>query len=356
MSEKFPLADWKEIEATSDSPSDSKTPKPKLSIGAFKYPAIKGTHRDFVCAPLQKTNPPQDGWFPQGDVSGIGGSSGVGKTTVAIETFRQQRNGEKVFGHETFGLSFLILMADRGVNANLRTIERMGINPDTVPIKRIKGCGQDALIAIKDAVESCAEIPQIVFVEGADMLQEDPSKMNLVVPFITELHELAQHYHIALIVSLGSPKMTSKDFYSIRRDQLFGSVAWGRMMETIIILGYDENDDTSDKRVAAVMNHNGAAETLHLIFDHGVLVEDTTPPEPDEIIDWITEQTEWFSAQDAAKATGEPLSTVKVRIQSLIGKLDVQNQEGKSHKKKYLLHNAALEWEKAQVLAMKGGN
>jgi hypothetical protein len=316
-------------------------PKTKMSIGTFKYSSIEGTHRDFVLSPLQDTNPPQDGWFPRGDLSAIGGSSGSGKTTLAIEIFRLQKNKEKVFEHKTFGLSFLILMADRGENANKRTIERMGINPATVPIKRIKGQGQDALTAIKDGIES-GEIPQIVFVEGADMLQEDPSKMNMIVPFITELHELARHYHIALIVSLGSPKMTSKDFYQIRRDQLFGSVAWGRMMETIIILGYDENDDTSAKRVAAVMNHNGPAEKLNLIFDHGVLVEDTTPPEPDGITEWIKAQKIWFSAKDASDATDESLTACKDRIKSLLGLLDMKVDEGKSHKKLYLMHTAAL--------------
>ncbi len=317
-----------EVNAPEDKPD-----KKKLSIGAFSRPAVTGTHRDYVANPLQGA---YDGWFPRGDVHVISGSSGSGKSTVMINLLIKQQHKEMVFGHRTNGQHFLVIMADRGANANLRTIERMQIDPTAVNIRRLKGQGQYALTAIKDAVESCDVMPQILFIEGADMLLEDPNKMNIAAPFITELQELARHYHIAIVCSVGAPKMTKKDFYTVKRDQLFGSVAWGRMTETIVVLGYEDDDDTSPRRCAAVLLRNGPPEKFDLVFEQGRLVLDTHPAECDNS-DWLMTQPGWFSAQAAASATGNTLKTVKKRIAAMLngGLLDVKNI-GENHKKMYI--------------------
>jgi len=326
---------------------EDKSDKKKLSIGAFSRPAVIGTHRDYVISPPQGA---YDGWFPRGDIHVISGSSGSGKSTVMVDLLIKQRHKETVFGHGTNGMPFLVIMADRGANANLRTIERMKIDPAAVNIQRLKGQGQLALTAIKHAAESCDVMPQILFIEGADMLLEDPNKMNIVTPFIAELQELARHYHIAIVCSVGAPKMTKKDFYAIKRDQLFGSVAWGRMTETIVVLGYEDDDDTSPRRCAAVLLRNGPAEKFDLVFEQGRLVLDTHPTECDNS-NWVMAQPGWFSAQAAAKATGNSLKTVKKRIAGMLtaGLLDV-DEVGENHKKMFIRKSVL-----AKIKAQKGG-
>lgn len=323
-----------------------KQEKNKLCIGEFSRPRIFGKDNDYVINPLQGED---DGWFPRSDSSLCGGSSGSGKSTLMIDLLVKQRNKELVFGHTTNGLPFLVLMADRGEFAHNRTLRRMKLNPTVVLTKRIRGQGQAALLSIKEAVESCPEIPPVVFIEGLDMMVEDASKMAVVAPFIDELLELARWYHIALISSVGSPKMSKKDFYTVKRDQIFGSVAWSRKSETIIVIGYEEDDDTDAHRCACVLLRNGPAEKFDLIFEHGKLVTDIKPFECNDPAGWIMQTTGWFSVQDVCDATDEGEKTVRKKLKAMCkaGILHPPQQTGEQHKLMYIKNSVKKALEEA---------
>ena len=239
---------------------------------AFKYPAVHGSHRDYVVSPLLGQ---QDGWFPLGDPSVVGGASGSGKTTEVLDILEKQARKESVHGHQTFGLSYLVLMYDRGRNAFKRTMERMGFGENEIPTKRLPSVvGADAIRAIIDKIEEGGpdKVPQIVFIEGADMLVENAGDARFVVPFLSGIQRIAEHYHIAMILSVGAPKVKVGEGYVAKRDSIFGSEKWSRMTETVMVLQYFEGDDTGDKRVCFCLLRNGAAERFNLVFQDGRLV------------------------------------------------------------------------------------
>jgi hypothetical protein len=242
------------------------------AIGEFARPAVKGTHRDYVIQPMTGM---YDGWFPRGDVSLIAGATGTGKTTQMIQLLLTQRDGGGVFNHQTSGLPFIVVMGDRSRNATLRTIERMKFDPNRIPKEVLHSDGSAGVRELKEIIERCNPIPAVVFVEGADLIVEDPFSPKAVAPFIRQLQRLAEHYHIAVVLSLGTPKMRPSEKYASLREQIYGTIAWGRMTETVIHFEHWNGDDTGDRRTMTVLLRNGKAEQFTLVFNNGRLVQDT---------------------------------------------------------------------------------
>jgi hypothetical protein len=233
----------------------------------------------------------------------VGGPSGANKSTLMIDLLETQLKSEKFLGHPTYGLPYLILMADRGHFAHLRTAERMRFDPNAIPIKFIPSVmGVSAVQAIQREIEKCDTLPAVVFVEGCDMLVENASKMEVVVPFIDGLQRIAAHYHISLIGSVGSPKMRMGEGYVSKRDGIFGTVAWSRKTETILNIQYPEGDDMDVRRTLAVLLRNGPAEKYNMKLENGRLVEakEETPASaaPPPQITWFKSQAGWFTSQD----------------------------------------------------------
>jgi hypothetical protein len=307
---------------------------PTLAPDAFKYPAIKGTHRDYVIGPLFGQS---DGWFPQGSVNTLGASSGGGKTTWMYDLLLHQRVKEDFEGHKTYGLSFLVLGVDRGEDAHKRTMERMRYNPDDIPTRFMPATvvGNDALHAIKNCIEECGPdaIPQIVFIEGADALVEKTNEGRFVAPFVAGLQRIAEHYHIAVILSLGAPKMKVDEGYTAKRDCLIGSEKWGRMSETVVVFQYVNGDDTNSRRACFVLPRNAPAEKFQLIFQGGRLVKDNYKPEesrPTPLdVKWFKDQAaaaksddlkKWWTAMDMELGMGCSRATAARRIQNALTK------------------------------------
>jgi hypothetical protein len=266
----------------------------------FKYPKVEGGDFDFVVAPPVGSD---EGWFPRGDPHIIGGPSGSNKTTFVFDMLRTQEMGADFLGHETFGLSYLVITGDRGGHAHIRTLNRMHLNEGDIPTAFLPSVwGNAAIHAILEQIEACPTMPAIVFVEGCDMLVESASKMEIVTPFIDGLRQIAEHYHISIIGSVGSPKQRIGEGYASKRDNLFGTVAWSRKTETVAVIQYLGGDDTDCRRQLAVLLRNGPAEKYKLKMEHGRLVidEDEDQAQPKERADlaWFRKQEDWFTAED----------------------------------------------------------
>jgi hypothetical protein len=78
---------------------------------------------DYVLGPSKSAK--FEGWFPLGEVSLIGGSSGAGKTTWALQMLEAQFRGQEFLGHETYELPYIILMKDRSKFGLRRTFRRL---------------------------------------------------------------------------------------------------------------------------------------------------------------------------------------------------------------------------------------
>ena len=221
-----------------------------------------------------------------------------------LDLLRTQIRGGPV--SEALGgrLDFLVLFADRGAVSNQETLQRMRIDPVTVPMDHLPPTtdGTAALRAVVRAIERQPDRPAVVFIEGADLLVEDPCKSQVVMPFVVGLRHLAEHYSLAIVLSVGAPKSRPQEQYQLKRDQVFGSQAWSRMANTVLVLTAT-GDGTVATRHLAVLHRNAAAEIFHLTFTDGLLTEITTPgdaPEPD-MVAWFRE-AEVFTARQFRRA------------------------------------------------------
>ena len=284
----------------------------------FKYPQVVGTPYDYV---VGAANAKTEGWFMRSDVHLVGGPSGASKSTFMVDLLDTQLKGEKFLGHQTFGLPYLILMSDRGRFAHLRTANRMRFDPDLIPIKFLPSVtGLNAAKAILKEIEAAPTMPAIVFIEGADMLMENASKMELVVPFLDAVQKIAARYHISLICSVGSPKTKKGEGYVSKRDNIFGTVAWGRKTETIVVLQCHEGDDMDARRNLSVLLRNGPSEKYSMRLENGRLIEvpkeETATAALPLQIQWFKQQKDWFTSQDLQDGMGTSKATADRHIKS----------------------------------------
>ena len=241
----------------------------------------KWTSFDYVVQALEGQF---DGWFPLGSPSLLGGSSGSGKTTFMLDLCVCQAVPAPFYGHETFGRPYLVLMLDRGKESHERTMRRLGFTTDKIPMRLLKATvDSEAAQEIINQIEAADPLPELVFIEGMDMLVSDPNAMEVVMPFMHEMQQIASRFHIALVGSVGAPKSKPKDNYTAKRDTIFGSAVWSRMSETIITIQYPEGDDTADQRTISVLPRNAKAERFDTEFQNGKLVVVPPAPEEDEV-------------------------------------------------------------------------
>lgn len=313
-------------------------PKPESAVPAsptsFAFPSVPGRIRDYVISPIEK----YDGWFPRGRVSIVAGSSGAGKTSLVVDLLEAQSRCDRVFGHLGAGLPFLLVFADRGQLANEETLERLGLLDRNMPIAHIEVTwGAAAVKSIQDEIEVQPHLPAVVFIEGADMLVEDPNKAQIVSPFLKALQALAAHYHIAIILSVGAPKSKPKEQHSLKRDRVFGSQMWPRMSDTIVTLS-QVGDGTGDEREMDVQHRNARSEHFKLRFVDGRLREAAQTHDIDVLEMWVS-AVDWFTRQECVDAmtkadAGMKRSTIYDRLYSLKskGKLEERYEKEKGVK------------------------
>lgn len=296
----------------------------------FKYPAVQGTEFDFVLGPANENT---EGWFPRGDPSLIGGPSGGSKTTLMLDLLDTQLKGQDFLGHKTFGLPYLVIGVDRGAKAQKRTAARMRYEMGSVPTRLLQPglTGDAAVRGILHEIEELNPLPAVVFIEGCDLLLEDASKMHIVAPFLNALQKIAEHYHIAIVCSLGTPKMKKGEGYEATRDKIYGTVAWGRMTETILLLSFEDGDDTKPRRSLVVQLRNGPTEKYDMEMSGGRLVPRKQESGEGEKVRrdmaWMETQGDWFTAADLAKVAGYTLRRAEQVTAELLTKRVVKTRK-----------------------------
>jgi hypothetical protein len=189
--------------------------------------------------------PMHEGWFPKGEVSLIGGSSGAGKTSWAMPLLEKIRKGTDVFGHTTKPREYRVMLHDRSKKAMQRTVKSLGLSAEAV----------ERVIRLTTAQQSR---PPAEILEAA--IKRNPGVE--VGPVIDGLQRIATRRDVAVVGTVGSPKQRGKDNKYFGRDALFGSAALARKVETVVLMQLHNEDDPNSVRRCTVLPRNGRAETL----------------------------------------------------------------------------------------------
>jgi hypothetical protein len=230
----------------------------------------------------------QEGLFPVGEISMFAGASGAWKTSVILLFIKKWTQREKFFGRSTCNGNgnYLIFAFDRSANGFARTAVRMGYDPNDFNLIDL---GADEYSdrdpsAIINAALSQPEYRDVEFVlvEGIDLKVGDVDEIKggkiqgKVKGGLTDAHAItrlarslmlqARQRRFSLIVSVGSPKQRAGNQYTSKRDQIIGSSAWGRMVETIVFLSQQDESDSS-RRVMSIMPRNGKDEEIPIALD-----------------------------------------------------------------------------------------
>lgn len=236
-----------------------------------------------------------EGWFSFGAINVIAGSSGSGKSYWLDEMLEAVRNGRDFCGHRTTRSEYLVLLRDRslkdagttwkkqlGISGRFR--EMAGNHPAEWEV--FTRCFQELSTAEKRApvaeiIDKYARLHpdvRVISVEGLDLWV--PSKMmdpDKTEAALQELQTVAQRHRIALIGTLGSPKVKGIDAY-VGRDNLYGSTITGRMSDTVVVVNKKTRDDELSVRVLDVLLRHTKREKFYFNWnDEGRLVP---VPEP----------------------------------------------------------------------------
>jgi Bifunctional DNA primase/polymerase, N-terminal len=240
------------------------TKGPTLVLGKPKLqaPPVRRTAYDFVLGPLAGE---KHGVFALGSLHLIQGSSGNGKTTLALQMLKAQRERAEVFGRPGTGREYLVVWQDRSQQELERQLDAMGMLEDPPPYVVVDGSKPPAQ-TIEEIYQSRDVKPEAMLVEGLDMWSEDAKDMKHVSTLATAVRSVGEHFHISIIGTVGQPKMKPKEQYTAPRDRAFGSSAWARKADTIMDITMDQ--ETQIRHVQLLLR-TGKAQHMEFEFRPG---------------------------------------------------------------------------------------
>jgi hypothetical protein len=243
---------------------------PTVVVGSPKLEREKvvGSRSDFVLGPHGGE---RHGVFARGAFHLIQGSSGVGKTTIGIQMLRAQQQRKWFFDREGQGRPFFIIWQDRSRLELERQLENMHMLEDPPPFHATSSdeAQRDPAKVIEEILLAQPERPEVLLVEGIDLWCQDAKDMKHVGTLATAIRDVAEHYHVAIIGTVGMPKMKPREQYAAPRDRAFGSSAWARKADTILDMIADQ--DTGEV-TCRLLPRTGRQQVSKFEFEDGLLV------------------------------------------------------------------------------------
>jgi energy-coupling factor transporter ATP-binding protein EcfA2 len=216
--------------------------------------------------------------MPTCEVHLIGGPSGSGKTTLSFQMMQILQVGGIWWGKQIAPQPSVYIACDRSANATQRTMARVGIPFDFIPVYGL--ADEPAIIDLPSFLNKVMkEHPgtKVIWVDG--LASETPEgKINdykLVASFLKRLALFAKKNNVTLIGLVHSTKCKEGERLLNPRQRILGSVAWASYSDTIIIIEpEDQENPTDDRRVVMVCTRNSQGIKQSYKFDaNGRLVE-----------------------------------------------------------------------------------
>ena len=259
---------------------------PVVTIGPSK-PVDRSRPRYIVPAKDDSGN--YGAWFPRGEVSLVCGASGSGKTVFTARLLENLRKGVPVLNHPARRAEYRMVLADRS-KADLReSVEKQEPDVEEILARAFEAdiMSDEApairLTSLLQEWEQADAVPDLIFIEGADVWlpNADVSNPDAVKQFLFSLRQVGQKWNVAILGSVGSPKQKGKERYTLTRDQVIGTVFWGRMSSTILHIGLTNEQDPDSVRRVRTLPRTGRSESVWFSFEAGQLVfSDKAPDEP----------------------------------------------------------------------------
>jgi hypothetical protein len=204
----------------------------------------------------------------------ISGPSGSGKSTLLLQILSDWQAGRDVFSHPIRQVPFMLMSCDRPMFALEDTMERMEIDPTSIPRMSILDERRDRfdnsageseytiseLISIaKKRVHGCG----LIFMDGFAALC--PNKIidhRDVRVFLQETARLCRDHRITILGTVYAAKARNGEGYSSPRERMLGSGAWSAFTSTKFVIELEEA-----KRVIHILPQNSAPELWELMHD-----------------------------------------------------------------------------------------
>lgn len=203
----------------------------------------------------------------------MAGASGSGKTTLAFQLMQTMQEGGEWLGKAILPQKSVYIACDRSMDCTKRTMARVGIPFDMVPIYGL--ADSPSVLDINSyMVKVLAEHPdtKVIWIDG--LASRVPGgKLNdydTISRFLLRLTLFAKTHGITLIGLVHATKVKEGEKFKDIRQRILGSAAWASYAETIIVVeaGDPENPE-DDQRIVLVCVRNGKGIKQTYRFDTG---------------------------------------------------------------------------------------
>lgn len=219
-----------------------------------------------------------DGIFPCLHTSLICGPSGAGKSRWLLPMIADWREGKPILGRKSTPMRCGYVSCDRPAEDTEELIESMGLKERLAGMKIISLMdGTNTFDYTKLAIHFPPDDYDVLFIEAFQALMPQGELINYwkVLDFFRVWHQFCQRCRYSVLGSVHPPKMREGEGYSLQRDQIMGTAAWGAVIHGLLCLSFNNPSDINDtSRQLIVSPRNEKPWKLLLDFDErGYLVE-----------------------------------------------------------------------------------
>lgn len=256
--------------------------------------------------------------LPINEVHLIAGSSGSGKTTLAWQIIEAIKLGKPIFDHPTFPQNMAYIACDRKLQSIIDTKHRAGITVDIPTWSAVSHNISRDYQAISTFAKQHVPDLQLLWIDGFSRLcpKGDINDYQTVSDFLVGVTRGCTN-GFTIIGLAHDAKQRKGHEYTMARERIIGSAAWGGFSDTIIHIAHTDPENTADtRRTINLLPRNAPDEILTYSMSSGRLLP----------ADLTQESVEVFLLWEAIKAkqqlmwrTGEILevaATIKVPMRT----------------------------------------